>query len=506
MNSLRRVLLAPLILVSLLSTSAFCDDSSQLQAAFYDFEIMPNGDDLEKKTVKGPLKSVIVLLKAGEVEVVIVNNNLGGTKPNTAVLIKSEVSKLLDVPFENVLIFSTHNHSGLQMTTGDTPTYRLKNSYNTLLVRKDAPRPEELATTNYGRAFLENLGRACRKLPGLLEPVTVHWSLGQERRITYNRKGRRADGSTYFMREKDRQQIALDFTGDIDSDAFVVAFKKRDGRPIGFLVQFTGHPVTAYHPEKQVVHGDWPQVASDVLSDEYGGVPVGFLQGCAGDVNSKHMLSGDISLSEHYGRLLGQTFIDAASRLKPSARYGMGLSTDVAAVPFDDLPSIEALEKELQEINDFVIRAEAGDQKTLECVGLNFPRAFSPEFRAHLATKLLPWTEWALEMQQSGRKSPSNMSVPVMVLRVGDVGIAGIAGEPFLGIGRLIKKGSPLPVAIPCGYYDASYGYIPDAANTGDREYMSSFYRYTEDRPPFRKPAGDAIAEKLLFMMTELAN
>ena len=47
-----------------------------------------------------------------------------------------------------------------------------------------------------------------------------------------------------------------------------------------------------------------------------------------------------------------------------------------------------------------------------------------------------------------------------------------------------------------CGYVNYSHGYITDGPNTGDREYVSAFYRYTRFRPPLAKPAGDVLAEK----------
>ena len=82
----------------------------------------------------------------------------------------------------------------------------------------------------------------------------------------------------------------------------------------------------------------------------------------------------------------------------------------------------------------------------------------------------------------------------MQVLRVGDVGIVCMPCEPFQGVGRQIVRDSPLPLAIPVGYANSSYGYITDGANTGDREYMSRFYRYTRYRPPLRRPAGDVLA------------
>lgn len=125
------------------------------------------------------------------------------------------------------------------------------------------------------------------------------------------------------------------------------------------------------------------------------------------------------------------------------------------------------------------------------------PKELSPSYRGKLVEAILPWSRWALEMHQSGRVDtvPKFREADIHVLRVGDVGIVGMPFEPFLGIGRQIRRRSPLPLAIPCGYTNISYGYLPDGPNTGDREYMSAFYRYTKFRPPYRKPAGDVLVD-----------
>lgn len=223
----------------------------------------------------------------------------------------------------------------------------------------------------------------------MLQPVSVWYSEGTEGRITYNRKGRRADGSTYFMREEDRQLVGKDFNGDIDRQTPVVVFRDAAGRAVAGLVQFTGHPVTSYHPEKLVVCGDWPQTATDVVGRQLadGGdepVPVGFLQGCAGDVNSKEMFCGGVDRARQFGRMLGESYVAALAKLKPSARAGMDYAVETVPVPLAPLPHEDVLRTEIDEMRDFIRRAKAGDEDTLGCVGLNFPLALSPQYRAAL--------------------------------------------------------------------------------------------------------------------------
>ena len=344
----------------------------------------------------------------------------------------------------------------------------------------------------------------------MLQPVTVWWAEGREDRITYNRKGRRADGTTYFMREEDRVLVAEDFNGDIDTQAPVVVFKNKAGQTVVALAQFTGHPVTSYHPERPVVFGEWPQVACDLLAehlDKQQNTPVGFLQGCAGDVNSKEMFRGGVERATEFGRMLGNSYIDALANLKPSRRDGLDFAMEKVNVPLAPLPPREVLLDELKEMDDFIRRGKSGDEETLLCVGLNFPRALTPAYRARLVELIRPWNQWALDLHEQGRADsvPKHLEMEIAVIRIGDVGIVGMPCEPFQGIGRQIRRGCPLPLGIPCGYMNASHGYITDGPNTGDREYMSAFYRYTKFRPPLKKPAGDVMAERAVEVLSRFA-
>ena len=113
----------------------------------------------------------------------------------------------------------------------------------------------------------------------------------------------------------------------------------------------------------------------------------------------------------------------------------------------------------------------------------------------------------ALDLYENGKAGsvPKELEMEIAVIRVGDVGIVGLPCEPFQGIGRIIRRDSPLPISIPCGYANVSHGYITDGPNTGDREYMSAFYRYTKYRPPLEKPAGDVLAERAVEILRRFA-
>lgn len=450
--------------------------------------------------VAGPLKTTVLLLEDADTRLCLVTTHFGGTTPaNVNELIRRALAKKLGLAPTQVWIFTSHNHSSVNFADNPVAIYDVPTKGNP---------PAELLPI--GRQFLDELLNSAERLPDQLQAVTVWWALGQEDRITYNRKGRRADGSTYFMREEDRALVGQDYRGDVDTQAPVVLFKNAAGRCVAGLCQFTGHPVTSYHPERPVVFGDWPQVAADVLAqhlDRAGAVPIGFLQGCAGDVNSKEMFTGGVKRATEFGRMLGESYVAALAGLQPSGRDGLDVATETVRVPLAPLPPREVLAAELEEMDAFLRRAEAGDQDTLSCVGLNFPTALTPKYRGRLVEPPRDWVLWALGLHDTGKADSvaQHLELEIAVIRVGDVGIVGLPCEPFQGIGRQIRRDSPLPISIPCGYANVSHGYVTDGPNTGDREYMSAFYRYTKYRPPLAKPAGDVLAQRAVEILRRFA-
>ncbi|MBI5822280.1 MAG: hypothetical protein HZA88_25165 [Verrucomicrobia bacterium] len=483
----------------------------RLRAASLEFAILPEANTptssrtgAKVAKVAGPLKTTVTLLEDGELRLCLVTAHLlSPVAANVSAMFRRAIADDLKLPVSNVLLFVSHNHSDLVMASNPVGAYA---SY-CIPPSEGLPEAKLLPV---GREMLAQLRSHAKRLPAMLQPVTVWWAEGTEGRITYNRKGRRADGSTYLMREEDRDLMGVDFNGDMDRQAPIVVLKNEQGKPVAALAQFTGHPVASYHPEKPVVFGDWPQVACDLVAKHLSPstpLPVSFMQGCAGDINGKGMFRGGVELAEKYGRMLGESYIKALDKLKPSRRDGLNYAAENARIPLGPLPSENVLKAEIAEMEDFIRRAAAGDQNTLACVGLNFPTELTPAYRGKLIEAVLPWNRWALQLRQTGKAGTvlKYLEVEMYVLRLGDVGIVGMPFEPFLGIGRQIRSRSPLPLAIPCGYVNVSHGYLTDGPNTGDREYMSSYYRYTKFRPPYKKPAGDVLADKGIEILNQFA-
>ena len=441
------------------------------------------------EAVYEPLDTTVTYLEDNGQRIVLITAHIITHTQLLYLEMQRTVKRVLGLPGSAVIVISSHNHCSVRLS--DEPQQAFWS---------EGKRRGPIPLTRTGKQFFKRLAQALRGLPKRAVEVEVSWAVGRERRIAYNCRGRRADGTAYFMREEDRPLLGRDYCGDIDDHAPVVCLRDRSGRPVVLLTHYNAHPATAYHPEHRVVCGEYPQMAGHLLAAhvarEGEAPPVAFLQGCAGDTNSKGLLSGDVALARRFGRYLGQTYIKATGKLRPSRTNRLGLARCVAEVPLAPLPSERTLLTQKRTIEDFVRRARAGHDDTFECIGLNFPRALSPPFRAKLAEFPLRWTNWALRMQRTGKAKtvPRSLPMEVCALRIGDIAIAGLPGEPFISIGRQITGAGIAPLTIACGYTNVSYGYVPDSGSCGEGEYFAAFYLYTTSRPNYRKPAGDVLA------------
>lgn len=445
------------------------------------------------EVVYGDLKTTVILLEEGSNRLCFLTSALGvdnGPLRNACVKILSQTLKIAP---EAVVTSSSHNHTIPWLHVDSTKI-------------PDAGSPQVL-NWELGQDFMKKLRKAAAQLAKTLEPVTVEWGVAEENRITYNRRGRRLNGKTYFMREEDRLLVGEGYRGLIDPEAMVVVFKSRADKAVAAFSFFTGHPVAAYNPEKMMSYGQFPQVASERLSQYLGGAPVAFVQGCGGDINAKHMLTGTIEQARLLGEQLGETFVIAAKSLRKSKRTGLEWSREVVGVPLAPLPSQPSLQKDLDSIDAFIQRGDSGDENTYECVGMNFPKALTPPYRARLVQSVRPWYVWALDQHKTNnlKNVPTELPISIVVARFGDVGFVGLPYEPFVKTGLKIKQEAALPCVLTGGYTDGAYGYIPDATACDDREYQAGYFRYRGNVPPYKAPGGDACAVVAVTKLAEFA-
>ena len=394
---------------------------------------------------------------------------------------RRRLASSLAIPLEQTAASATHDHSNVAL-------------------------PGVQLTHPFGRELFHGFDEALERLPASFVPARVSWGTGTEASITYNRKGHRAGGSTYFMREEDRAKLPAGYTGTIAPTASIIRFDGPGGKPRLVLVHFTGHPVVSYNLEEPVINPDYSGWALQDLLASFGArPPVGaFLQGCAGDINAKGMFAGP-KLARESGNKLGRCFIGANRRARAVHHPVLATAHGTARIPYAPLPPLQELERQKKEILDFQQRAEAGDPNTLQLLGYNFSETQTPAYRKNLAAPFLIWTDWAISMQKAGNPMPEKFyPLPVQVIAVGDVAFVTMPCEAFVEIGLGIRRRSPFALTIPAAYTNGVFpNYIGTHADVGDREYMSAFYRYIK-KQPYAAPAGDVIIDKAVELLNNV--
>lgn len=130
-------------------------------------------------------------------------------------------------------------------------------------------------------------------------------------------------------------------------DLTVLVFRADGGDPVGVLVHYACHPVVHAGP---AVSADFPGGAVAELERTAGGALVGFLQGCAGDLNPRLIAGGRFQSggAEEIGRFSGRlaaAIRDAlAGRPEPIASGPLAHRSTAVRLPLQPPPTVAELQ------------------------------------------------------------------------------------------------------------------------------------------------------------------
>ena len=126
------------------------------------------------------------------------------------------------------------------------------------------------------------------------------------------------------------------------------------------------------------------------------------------------------------------------------------------------IPANKADEKDLPLAREYAALHKAGKDSEIPYTGMQLTTVVAEAMRM-------------LRLEHG----PDHFDLPVSALAIGPAVLVGIPGEPFTGIGRGIKEGSPFDITLPCCCANGYEGYFPmqDAYDEGGYEARSSRYK-----------------------------
>ena len=103
------------------------------------------------------------------------------------------------------------------------------------------------------------------------------------------------------------------------------------------------------------------------------------------------------------------------------------------------------------------------------------------------------WAENSVKRLKSGEEIETSVTAHVQAIRIGDVAIVGLPGEPFNEIGRAVKEGSVAPFTLFAGYSNGYVGYFPTAAEYPFGGYEPSYSHHNTELLEQVAPESEAI-------------
>jgi hypothetical protein len=127
-----------------------------------------------------------------------------------------------------------------------------------------------------------------------------------------------------------------------------------------------------------------------------------------------------------------------------------------------------------------------------------------PEGTQNVARRLLQRAELVLRHVLDGK--PVFRDLQVWALRINDVGLVAVNGEPFAELGLEVKRRSPLPSTFFLGYSNGCLGYLPtpQAFAEGGMEVEESVRNYLLPAA-FTPKWGPAVVEMSLELLRQLS-
>lgn len=231
--------------------------------------------------VHDPIYARALVLDNGRRRVAICNMDLVIT---TIQLRKAIWERLVEIELDALLLFATHNHSGMG------------GYVDNFLAELVAMGPYD---ENTSRNLADGVSQAVMEASGNLRPATIGWKRTAAADLCTNRRA---------------------MAGRVDAEIGVLRVMGQDGEPIALLVNFAAHP-TILGPKNMLISGDFPGFLARFL-EEWAGVVL-FANGASADVEPRLMRRGNgFEGARAFGESLGQRVLQVLGEIdtKPEVR------------------------------------------------------------------------------------------------------------------------------------------------------------------------------------------
>ena len=397
------------------------------------------------------LETSAMALSCGDKTVVMISVDVCMIKRETVDIMMSKISERTGVSAENIFLSATHTHTGPVIEDdgiceiGDFDV----DTYLNFLVNRIA----DCVALSLDNMLPAKMGYATVKAPD---------------RIAYIRRYRMKDGSTCTCPPINDPNIAGPI-GELDQRVHILRFDREGGESI-VLLNYGLHADTV---NGEYISADWPGELRKTVAKVFDGTKCIVFCGAQGDVGSTnvHPVPGDMNDTE--------ISFDNEMKSPGMARFvGRALAGAVLQVydkvAYTDVENIEVTHKILPvptNMPSFEDLPRAHEYKKLHDMGRD-------DLIPYSAMELTTVVAEALRMCEL-ENGPTTVDFDLLGIKIGNVALIGIPGEPFTEVGVEIKKEKGFDVIMPCALTNGYYGYFPtmSAYNEGGYEARTAKYK-----------------------------
>ncbi len=390
------------------------------------------------------------------------------------------------IPAEHIRLAATHTHAGVMVTAAKGPP------------GVDLSPHVEMAE-RYRLQIVDKIVAAIVEANDQLEPAHMHGGRG-EGTININRRVRaRGDNPPAVGRNPD---------GFLDRELIVFRIDDARGNPLAVLANYQCHgTVLAY--ENKVISPDWPGMTRKTVEAAMPGALCLFFQGAAGNQGPVEGFTGDLRVAHRLGEILGHQIAAVAKQIETVRREptfeGFVESTAYQAKQHW---RVKGPRDTTLKFGSTIVEVPRRGYSATEVAGMQSRLDRAKKQLAELAGSSDMWkTHQAaarvrrfgdLLKQWQAAVSSSPRQVELQVLRIGELALVAMPGEPFAEIGASVRKQSPFEYTMFCGYSDGIGGdYLPTAD-----EYQHGGYEV--ERTPYGPGAAKIVTGAAAELLKKL--
>jgi neutral ceramidase len=426
----------PLVAIIYLALPALAQASKPtLRAGAYAQDVTPekfpvsvNGgfSDVQATAANDPLHARCLVMDDGKTKIalVVVDSCMIPREIHDAA--KELASRKTGIPATHIMISATHTHTA--------PT--LAGTF------------QSEANVEYVKFLTEKIAAGIEKANANLAPAKLAAGVGEEPNQVFNRRWRMKEGvvnADPFGGTSDKVKMnpgyqnpgLLEPAGPTDPRVTALALRTMNNQPLAFYANYSLHYVGSVSP----LSADYYGMFAEVIGRKWKGGSefVGLLSnGTSGDVNNINFKEAAPKYKPgEKARIVAEAVADAALKGVDKAEYRSDVALSAATRSLV-LPVRKPTVAEVKRAEEILEKAKGRPLK-----GPDEVYARETTFMA---------------------KYPDKVTIPLQVMRIGDVGVVAIPCEVFAEIGLEIKKASPFPITCVVSLANGYNGYLPTPA------------------------------------------